>query len=52
MKRETQDVGDLRRRLGTFDRVANGAVWAIAAAALALIVGLAILLSNPETRIH
>ena len=45
MPRETQDVDELKRRLRTFDRVVRGGTWAIFAAALAMIVGLALLLS-------
>ena len=45
MTRETQDVDELKRRLRTFDRVTKGGIWAIVAAALAMIVALAVLLS-------
>jgi hypothetical protein len=44
MSRETQVVGELKRRLRTFDRVARGGTWAIIAVALAMIASLALLL--------
>jgi hypothetical protein len=45
MSRESQVVDELKRRLRTFDRVVRGGTWAIFAAALAMTVGLALLLS-------